>query len=79
MGDKTLEAASCDWTIYLEQIPDAKRLLPLRLRAVYNTALYSRERMAELLRQLEIVAHLMAARPEATLNQAGDAALRAPA
>ena len=34
---QTLDAARCDWTIYVEQTKDSKRLLPLRLRVIYNT------------------------------------------
>ena len=25
-----------DWTLYIETIPDAKKLLPLRLRLIFN-------------------------------------------
>lgn len=56
VASHTLDAAqSCDWTIYLEQLADSKRLLPLKLRVIYNTVLFSRERMAEMLRQLELM------------------------
>ncbi|KJE96719.1 aminoadipate-semialdehyde dehydrogenase [Capsaspora owczarzaki ATCC 30864] len=56
VASHTLDAAqSCDWTVYLEQLADSKRLLPLKLRAIYNTVLFSRERMAEMLRQLELM------------------------
>tara|TARA_R110002050_G_scaffold299986_1_gene467219 strand:- start:38 stop:427 length:390 start_codon:yes stop_codon:yes gene_type:complete len=62
----TLEAAWCDWNVYLEQEPDAKRLLPLRLRVVYNAVLYDPERMEEMLRQLEMVAKHISTFPEST-------------
>jgi len=65
---KTLEAAWCDWNVYLEQQPDAKRLLPLRLRVVYNAVLYSADRMQEMLRQLEMVALHISSLPDSTYS-----------
>ena len=65
----TLDAASCDWTVYLEQQPDAKRLLPLRLRVLYNSVLYSSKRMEEMLRQLELVVMTMSTQPDITFSE----------
>lgn len=49
----TLDAvAACDWTIFVEQEADSKRLLPLRLRVTFNTVLFTRERVDELLAQV---------------------------
>jgi len=35
------------------QLSDAKALLPLKLRVVFNTILFARERITEMLRQVE--------------------------
>jgi hypothetical protein len=80
----TLEASSCDWTVFVEQVcgecadalsqrdswaqhgvrvgigvggqlSDARSLLPMRLRLVYNSVLYSSERIDEVLRQIEMI------------------------
>ena len=37
------------------QLSDARSLLPLRLRLVYNSVLYSGERIEEVLRQIEMI------------------------
>lgn len=70
VAQRTLEAAACDWTVYVEQLPDTKRLLPLNLRVIYNTVLFSRERMEEMLRQLEQTTRCIAAQPTCTVRHA---------
>jgi non-ribosomal peptide synthetase component F len=57
---ETLEAASCDWTIFVEQLSDAKSLLPLKVRVVYNTILFARDRIQELLRQVQQLLSMVA-------------------
>ena len=53
---ETLEAVgACDWSVFIEQKPDAKRILPLRIRVSYNALLFSQERMAEFLNQIQFV------------------------
>lgn len=66
---KTLEATSCDWTIYVEQLSDSRALLPLRVRIVFNTILYARERIVEMLRQLESVLAQCTANPQMPVSQ----------
>lgn len=61
---QTLDAAQCDWTLYVEQVSDSKRLLPLRLRLVFNAALYARTRIAEMLHQVQVVLDAMTAAPK---------------
>jgi hypothetical protein len=57
----TLDAvAACDWTLFVEQEPDSKRLLPLRLRVTFNTVLFTRERVDELLAQVHVLSRLVA-------------------
>jgi hypothetical protein len=34
-----------DWTLYIETAPDSKRLLPLRLRLIFNSLTYMRRRI----------------------------------
>ena len=36
----TVAAAKCEWRLFVEHSPDSKRLLPLRLRIVFNTMVY---------------------------------------
>lgn len=52
---ETTQAAQCEWRLFVEQVANAKRLLPLRLRIVFNTMLYARGRMEDVLQQLELV------------------------
>eukprot|EP01134_Creolimax_fragrantissima_P004436 CFRG4436T1 len=57
----TLDAtAMCEWTLFVEQNRDSKRLLPLRLRLVFNSVLFKPERMNEVLHHVEIVLQKMA-------------------
>lgn len=65
----TLEATSCDWTIYVEQLSDSRALLPLRVRVVFNTILFARERIIEMLRQLELVLVQGTANPTMPISQ----------
>ena len=66
VNSETLDSANCEWTFYVEQQPDSKKLLPLNIRVIYNTALYTREHMAEVLSQLELVIHQIASSLPAT-------------
>lgn len=64
----TLDAAHCDWTLYVDQVADSKRLLPLRLRVLFNSALYDRARMSDMLIQMESVIAQMLANPAQTVK-----------
>ena len=48
-------AKTCEWRLFVEHVPDAKRLLPLRLRVIFNTMIYARDRMSLMLRQLQLI------------------------
>eukprot|EP00051_Salpingoeca_urceolata_P007651 m.99362 g.99362 ORF g.99362 m.99362 type:complete len:1315 (-) comp15332_c1_seq1:111-4055(-) len=68
VGEHTLDAAQCDWTVFVEQVADAKRLLPLRLRVVFNTVLYARERITDVLRQMELAIKAIVGSPLASVG-----------
>eukprot|EP00127_Corallochytrium_limacisporum_P005893 Clim_evm38s214 gene=Clim_evmTU38s214 len=55
VSQETLDIANASWTIYVEQMSDSKRLLPLNFKVIYNSLLFARERMTEVLKQLEMV------------------------
>eukprot|EP01135_Chromosphaera_perkinsii_P008712 Nk52_evm45s1444 gene=Nk52_evmTU45s1444 len=60
VNSETLDSANCEWTFYVEQDRDSKKLLPLNIRVIYNTALYTRDRMREVLEQLQMIVHQIA-------------------
>jgi non-ribosomal peptide synthetase component F len=64
----TIEAAKCDWNVFIEMESDCKRLLPLKVRLIYNAVLFSRERMEEILVQLDDVAFQIASQPNMTYH-----------
>ena len=51
----TVNALPCDWRFFVEHIPNAKRMLPLKLRLLFNTLEYARERMAIVLDQVQAI------------------------
>lgn len=55
VSERALDLARCDWTLYVEQAPDTRRLLPLRLRLAYNSVLYSQQRIVDCLQQMQAV------------------------
>jgi non-ribosomal peptide synthetase component F len=63
-SDTVMAANTCEWRMFVEHVPDAKRLLPLRLRVVFNTMIYARERMGLMLRQLQSVLEQLCTKPE---------------
>eukprot|EP00054_Salpingoeca_dolichothecata_P011596 m.64349 g.64349 ORF g.64349 m.64349 type:complete len:1290 (+) comp19542_c0_seq1:69-3938(+) len=69
VNTQTLDAARCDWTIYVEQDHNSKRLLPLRLRIIFNTTLFSRDRMQDVLRQCEMVLNALCESPEQKVGE----------
>ena len=48
----TEAAAHAEWSVYVEQEPDARRILPLRIRIRYDSLLFSRSRMDNALAQM---------------------------
>jgi hypothetical protein len=44
---------TCDWSVFIEQKADAKRILPLKIRVSYNALLFSRVRMQVCCARLE--------------------------
>ena len=50
------------------QLSDARALLPLRLRLVYNSVLYSTERIEEVLRQIEMILDDCLANPDIAVS-----------
>ena len=55
-----LTTASSDMTLVVTQSPTSRRLFPIQLRIVYNTVLFTRDRMHEVLAQLQHVLHQFA-------------------
>ena len=63
--EKTLEAVgTCDWTVFVEQKADAKRILPLKIRISYNSVLFKEARMVELLNQIQFVTEQVVTNPK---------------
>ena len=59
----TVNALPCKWRFFIEHIPNAKRMLPLRLRILFNTLEYARERMAIALEQAQSIIQQMCTAP----------------
>lgn len=53
--DGSCSVGSCDWSVFIEQKADAKRILPLKIRVSYNALLFSRARMQEFLNQIQFI------------------------
>lgn len=51
----TTTSSSCDITIFISQTPTLRRLLPIEIRVVYNTVLFSSSRIADMLDQLQLI------------------------
>lgn len=65
----TVAAVKCEWRLFVEHAPDSKRLLPLRLRIVFNTMVYARERITSFLKQLEMVIDQLCAKPDMEIGK----------
>ena len=65
----TVAAVKCEWRLFVEHSPDSKRLLPLRLRIVFNTMVYARERITSFLKQLEMVIDQLCAKPDMEIGK----------
>ncbi|KAJ3001000.1 large subunit of alpha-aminoadipate reductase [Globomyces sp. JEL0801] len=51
----TTTSSSCDMTIFISQSPTLRRLLPIQIKVVYNSVLFSSVRIQNMLEQLEAV------------------------
>jgi len=69
VSPETLEAENCDWTVFVQQIPDARRLLPIRIQVAYNNVLYSGERMKEMLSQIGHILSAVVERPDTVISE----------
>ena len=47
----------------MEQQPDAKRLVPISMRVKYNSTLFTKQKILDLLRQMQVVIQQVAASP----------------
>jgi L-aminoadipate-semialdehyde dehydrogenase len=54
---------TCDWRVFVEQQPDAKRLVPISMRVKYNSTLFTKQKILDLLRQMQVVIQQVAASP----------------
>lgn len=63
-ADELNKIAKEDWTVYIESIPDAKKLLPLRIRFSFNAVQYSRKQIQQILEQVELVTGQITGKPE---------------
>jgi len=52
---ETLDASTCDWTLFVERVNDTRRLFPLRVRLAYNAAIFARARATDALAQLQLI------------------------
>jgi len=55
-------------TVFISQTPTLRRLLPIELKLVYNTVLFSQSRIADLLDQLELVLETTSKNPHAEIG-----------
>ncbi|KAJ3038477.1 large subunit of alpha-aminoadipate reductase [Rhizophlyctis rosea] len=51
----TTTSSSCDITVFISQAKTLRRLLPIEIRVVFNTVLFSNNRIADMLDQLQII------------------------
>lgn len=47
-------SSNCDLTIFISQTPTLRRLLPIQLRVVFNSVLFSEHRIKDMLDQLQV-------------------------
>jgi L-aminoadipate-semialdehyde dehydrogenase len=48
-------SSSCDMTIFISQTTTARRILPIQLKIIYNSVLFSEARISDMVQQLELV------------------------
>ncbi|KNC99692.1 L-aminoadipate-semialdehyde dehydrogenase [Spizellomyces punctatus DAOM BR117] len=65
----TTTSSTCDITIFISQAPTLRRLLPIEIRVVYNTVLFSNSRITDMLDQLQLVLQSAAEDPQATIGR----------
>ena len=51
----TTTSSSCDITIFISQANTLRRLLPIEIRVVFNTVLFSNSRITDMLDQLQVI------------------------
>ncbi|KAJ3270536.1 large subunit of alpha-aminoadipate reductase [Terramyces sp. JEL0728] len=51
----TQTSSSCDMTVFISQAPTLRRLLPIQIRVVYNSVLFSESRIKIMIEQLQQV------------------------
>lgn len=54
----------CDMTIFITQAPTLRRLLPIQIKVVYNSVLFSQNRIEEMLEQLQQVIVASSVKPD---------------
>ena len=48
-------SSNCDLTVFISQSPSLRRILPISIRIVYNSTLFSSARVRDMLQQLQLV------------------------
>ncbi|RKP01893.1 hypothetical protein CXG81DRAFT_11456 [Caulochytrium protostelioides] len=69
LRDTTTEfSSSSDLTVFISQSASVKRLMPVSIRVLYNTVLFSQARIEEMCRQLALVLETAAAHPHGAVG-----------
>eukprot|EP00040_Diaphanoeca_grandis_P023592 m.128593 g.128593 ORF g.128593 m.128593 type:complete len:1288 (+) comp29345_c3_seq1:30-3893(+) len=68
-GSTIKNTAKEDWTLYIENVPDAKRLLPIRLRLIFNSIQFNRTRIKQALEQTEFIIMQLIANKERLIKE----------
>ncbi|KAJ3092157.1 large subunit of alpha-aminoadipate reductase [Quaeritorhiza haematococci] len=67
--NSTTNTSTCDITIFISQAPTLRRLLPIEVRVLYNTVLFSDSRIRDMLDQLQLVLETAAKDPRLPIGR----------
>ena len=67
-GSSALSASASEVTVFISQSPTLRQILPIHLKLVYNSLLFSHARMEDLLDQLELLLTSISASPNVPMG-----------